>query len=263
MAIVALPGAFPMPYHLSRLRAGLKPFRLYWHARLRSTNDHAAALRRRGELFAPAVILAGRQTTGRGRGGNAWWSSGGSITVTFAFPIEEHLDLHQLPLVAGLAVRDAAARISGVDAIGLKWPNDVVHEGRKLAGLLCERINRLDLIGIGLNLNNRPSEAPAALRPRITSLSAIAGRAFDPTDALLAIAEHLRRLLSQRKAHPFPAILREYDRHHALVGQLVTVLAPDGSSTRGVCKGLDDRGRLLLDDAGQTHRVTAGHVQMM
>src|SRR5581483_6516475 len=136
-------------FNLARLRAGLKPLRLYWFPRLQSTNDHAAELRRRGALFAPAVVLTGHQTAGRGRGKNTWWSSADVLTVTFAFPIEEHLQPQQIPLVAGLAVRDAAAELTGGADIQLKWPNDVWHEGHKLAGLLCERVNKVDLVGVG------------------------------------------------------------------------------------------------------------------
>src|SRR3954449_1714396 len=76
-------------FDLPRLRPALKPFRLHWFPRLRSTNDHAAELRRRGALYAPAVVLAGRQTAGRGRGAHAWWSGPGCVTVTFVFPVGE------------------------------------------------------------------------------------------------------------------------------------------------------------------------------
>ena len=117
-------------FNLAQLRQGIKPFRLHWFPRLLSTNDHAAALRKRGALFAPAIVLAGRQTAGRGRGSNTWWSSAGCLTVTFVLPAEEHLKPHQLPLIAGLGVRDAVAELSGAgDRIQLKWPNDVVCEG--------------------------------------------------------------------------------------------------------------------------------------
>src|SRR5688572_18691849 len=102
-------------FDLKRLRSSVKPFKLHWFPRLRSTNDHAAVLRKRGDLFAPAIVLTGHQTAGRGRGSNAWWSGDGSITATFVFPVEEHLSPHQLPLIAGLAVRDAAAELTGDD----------------------------------------------------------------------------------------------------------------------------------------------------
>src|SRR5439155_13764514 len=94
---------------LRRLRELCKPFRVHFFPRLRSTNDHAAVLRKLGKLFAPAMVITARQIAGRGRGSNSWWSGAGCLTVTFVMPVEEHLDAHQVPLVAGLAVRDAAA----------------------------------------------------------------------------------------------------------------------------------------------------------
>jgi len=254
----------PHSFSLARLRRELKPFRLYWFPRLRSTNDHAAAMRKRGELFAPAVVLTGNQMAGRGRGTNTWWSGGGVLTVTFAMPIEEHLAAYQIPLAAGLAVRNAAAELSGQDSISLKWPNDVLYEDRKLAGLLCERVHHVDLIGVGLNVNVDVSKAPAPLRSRITSLSMIGGRELDMTDALLTLARHLHRTLSLRKEHPFPEILKQYDRHHALVGRQVRVVgSAEEPVVSGVCQGLDDLGRLVLRDGRTTRRVIAGHVEMI
>src|SRR3954447_21863623 len=93
------PGGGGAPFDLSRLRAQLRPFRLYWYPRLNSTNTHAASLRRARKLFAPAVVLTGRQIAGRGRGANAWWSGAGSLTVTFVLPVREHLLPHQVPLI--------------------------------------------------------------------------------------------------------------------------------------------------------------------
>src|SRR5579864_1045054 len=107
----------------ARLRQRIKPFRLYWFPRLRSTNNHAAALRKNGTLFAPAVVLTGHQTAGRGRGSNTWWSKRGSLTATFVLAADDHVEPHQLPLVAGLAVRNAAAELTRDNSIQLKWPN--------------------------------------------------------------------------------------------------------------------------------------------
>ena len=70
----------------ARLIKELKPFRLHFFPRLRSTNDHAAILRKRGDLFAPAIVLTPNQIAGRGRGRNTWWSTQGALTVTFAMP---------------------------------------------------------------------------------------------------------------------------------------------------------------------------------
>ena len=256
-----------MAYRLDELRKGLKPLRLHWFARLRSTNDHAAVLRRQRELFAPAVVLTGHQLAGRGRGGNGWFSGAGSITATFAFSAEEHLLTHQLPLVAGLAVREAAetllrtANARHTPAVQLKWPNDLLCDGRKLAGLLCERIDKVDLIGVGLNVNLDLRHAPAALRDRITSLAAQAHGPLDLTAALITLAQALRRRIMRRGDRLFAESLQEYDRHHALVGRRVTVAGDNGSPPlTGRGEGLDDHGRLLLRARDRVHRIIAGHV---
>ena len=251
-------------YDLARLRTALKPFRLHWFPTLRSTSDHAAELRRRGSLFAPAVVLTGRQTAGRGRGAHVWWSGPGCVTVTFVLPIDDHVQPHQLPLLAGLAVRNAAAELSGNDGVQLKWPNDLLYDGRKVAGLLCERVEKADLIGLGLNVNLDPAAAPAPLRDRVTSLAKVAGKPLDVTAALAAVAGHLRRMLESQADRPFALVLREYDAHHALVGKRVSVLdGSDAVAVSGRCEGLDDMGRLLLRSRAQVHRVVSGQVQMI
>jgi BirA family biotin operon repressor/biotin-[acetyl-CoA-carboxylase] ligase len=252
-------------FNLFDLRARIKPFRLHWFPRLRSTNDHAAALRKRGELFAPAMVLTAHQLAGRGRGSHTWWSGPGCVTVTFILPIEAHLAPHQIPLLAGLAVRNAAAEIAGDQRVSLKWPNDVLYDGRKLAGLLCERVHKADLVGLGLNVNVDPRRAPAALRERITSLSVIAGKSLDMTEALAIVARHLNATLLHRDERLFAAFLREYDAHHALIGRRVAVIHNgEGAAASGKCEGLDSTGRLLLRDRNRTlHRVVAGQVQLL
>ncbi len=242
----------------------MKPFRLHWFTRLRSTNDHAAQLRKSGQLFAPAIVLTGHQIAGRGRGSNTWWSGAGSLTVTFVLPIEEHLAAHHVPLIAGLAVRTTVAGLAGCDEIQLKWPNDLLFHGRKLAGLLCERIDKADLIGVGLNLNVNSSDVPKPLRDRVTSLNQITGQSVDPSAALIALAGQLHRMLSNRDEQSFRSVIREYDRHHALLGRRVSVSGSPGEPpVIGTCEGLDETGRLLLRHRKSLHRVIAGHVQML
>jgi BirA family biotin operon repressor/biotin-[acetyl-CoA-carboxylase] ligase len=179
-------------------------------------------------------------------------------------PIGDQVLPHQIPLVAGLAVRNAAAELTGNDRIQLKWPNDLLYDGRKLGGLLCERVEKADLIGLGLNVNLDPADAPAQLRSRLTSLSQIAGRPVDMTMALSTVASHLHRLMARQAEQPFSAVLREYDSHHALLGRHVSVLdAADAVAVSGKCEGMDEMGRLLLRSRSQLHRVVSGQVQAM
>jgi BirA family transcriptional regulator, biotin operon repressor / biotin---[acetyl-CoA-carboxylase] ligase len=179
------------------------------------------------------------------------------------FPVEEHLSPHQVPLLAGLAVRDAASALVGDAEVTLKWPNDVLFDGKKLAGLLCERVSKADLIGVGVNVNNDPKNAPAALRGQITSLAAIAGRPIDINEALIALAAHLHRAMSRRGDRLFVETLNRYDEHHALVGRKVSVVeAGSGRVVSGRCTGLDSNGRLVLRNGRKTHPVIAGQVRM-
>lgn len=248
-------------YNLSLLRSSLRPFRLHWFPTLRSTNDHAVVLRRRGRLYAPAVVLTGRQTAGRGRGTNLWWSPAGTITVTFVRAIDETLQPQQIPLIVGIAVRRACVELTGDDGIQLKWPNDLLYNGRKLAGILCERIERADLIGLGLNACTDIAKMPRGLQARVTSLSAIAGKPIGVTETLVGVAKHLHRLLSRPDERQLAKLLPEYDQHHALVGRRVTIVQPDGSVS-GVVTGLDDTGRLLLKDGRTIHRIISGQVNL-
>ena len=249
-------------FNLSRLREGLKPFRLHWFPRLRSTNDHAATLRKHGDLYTPAVVLAGRQTKGRGRGSNVWWSAGGSLTVTFALPVGEWVQPHQLPLIAGLAARNAVAELTGDNGVQLKWPNDLLYGGRKLGGLLCERLDKADLIGLGLNVNLDATDAPPNLRDRVISMAAIASRPLDLSEVLIGVAQHLRQMLVRGVERPFSEALREYDSHHALIGRKVNVLIGDGNPPlSGRVEGLDEIGRLLLRSRGTLHHIISGQVQ--
>ena len=237
------------------LADALRPFRAHLYATLGSTSDEAARLRRAGELFAPAVVYAETQTAGRGRGAKAWHAPAGGLAVTFALPVNAGLRVHQLPLVAGVAVRRAVLDL-GLSA-NLKWPNDLQHEGLKLAGLLCERIGGVDLVGVGLNLNVDPADLPPDVRRRATSLYAATGFRTDPPAALAALAKHLAALLLRADEVTFASVREEYERHHALTGRRVRV-----GAVEGVCEGIDAEGRLLVREGETLHRLTSGTVEL-
>ena len=247
-------------FDLKRLRPALKPFRFHFFTRLRSTNDHAASLRRAGKLYAPAVVLTSHQIAGRGRGANTWWSNPAVLTVTFAVPVQDRLAPQELPLIAGLAVRNAAVEITGDHSILLKWPNDLLHDGRKLAGLLCERVSNVDLVGIGLNVNVDPADAPRSLENQITSLLCIAGKPLDMSDVMIAVTKHLHHNLRRRLEVPFSAFVRDYCKHDALAGKTVSVTSGHEPVVTGRSEGIDNSGRLLVRQRGKIVPVVAGMV---
>ena len=215
-------------------------------------------MRRQGRLLAPSIVLTGRQTAGRGRGMNAWHSPRGVMTVTFVLPAHDTLPPQHVPLVAGLAVRDAVASFGATD-VGIKWPNDLWHDGKKLAGLLCERLDRVDLIGVGLNVSPDLAALPAAVRATSTSLAAIVGASIPIGDVLVAIAKALREGLTDSRTS-LAAVLPRLRRHDALAGLQVRVTDPQ-SSLEGRAAGIDPQGRLLVENLAGMHRIVSGTVR--
>ncbi len=248
-------------YHPQALAGLLRPLKVHYFGILRSTNSHAMRMRREGRLFAPALVVTSQQTAGRGRSGKAWWARRGSMTATWVLPVEEDYAPHQLPLIVGLAVRAACAEMSGRDDLQLKWPNDVVCQGMKLAGILCERGDGVDLVGIGLNLNLADQSIPRPLRGKVVSLSQLTGRQLDINVAVATITAHLKRVLLGRTSHPFAAFLEEYRKCDALRGQQICV-STEGKpgEVRGHCEGIDRQGELLVRDAGGLQRLMSGSV---
>lgn len=247
-------------FSLVSLQKAIRPFRLRFYSRLRSTNDQAIRLRQEGKLYCPAVVLAGYQSAGRGRGSNRWWSGRGSLTVTFAVPADEHLPAHHVPLLAGLAVRRALA--VWVPDLQLKWPNDLWYDSLKLAGLLCERIRSADMIGIGLNVNTDLTDISPVLKHRITSLQAIVGEPIPLQEVLIAISRQISEVFFEREVDSFRQALPEYLKYHVLNGRQLRVTEPGENVVSGLCEGIDIQGRLLLRSGRQLHRILTGHVEI-
>jgi BirA family biotin operon repressor/biotin-[acetyl-CoA-carboxylase] ligase len=242
----------------STLAHVVAPLYLHSYPRLRSTSDQARRLADGGMLNAPAVVFTRNQTAGRGRGTNRWWSGRGCLTVTFAFPEASGIPPEHVSLHAGVAVRRAVVELTGNHDVLLKWPNDLVFEGRKLAGLLCERHRGFDLIGLGLNV--APQHVPRHLAGSIASLRDLKDRVFTLAPVLGAVTKHLITIFSPESTR-FGEILRMYDQNHYLVGREV-VVTDGGKAVVGLCEGLDRQGRLLVREGRNLRRVIAGSVRV-
>jgi BirA family biotin operon repressor/biotin-[acetyl-CoA-carboxylase] ligase len=240
--------------------AGLAEVRVF--ARLGSTNTRAAELARAGALALPAAVLASRQTAGRGRGSNRWHSDAGTLTVSFVRAASPEVPPYVLPLRVGLAVRRAAAAFADESRLRVKWPNDVLADGRKLAGVLCLRVatpsGEADIIGVGLNVSTDFSAegVPAEVRRRAVALRDIT----TPPTRAVAFAELARCLEEELSGGRGDAWRADFDSVHALSGRTVAV-DTGGEVVRGTCSGIDDDGRLLLHGTeGGLRTVASGHV---
>jgi BirA family biotin operon repressor/biotin-[acetyl-CoA-carboxylase] ligase len=213
----------------------------------------------------PALVVADRQTAGRGRGENRWWSSEGALTFSLLLDAtDERLPAARWPLVSlGAALAIAAVLQPLVDAeVRLKWPNDVFVAGRKICGILVEappvRPARL-IVGVGLNVNNSLEDAPDDVQVRATSLFDQTGQAFDREALLGQLVECLLREVERLASDDFQLVAR-WSPHCLLTGKNVWVEANDREIV-GRCAGIDRAGALLLHTSAGLERLFAGVVK--
>lgn len=233
------------------LARAVRPAKVLLRARLRSTNQLAADLLESGQLAAPALIAASLQTAGRGQRANTWWSDDGSLCATFVLAADDAMPIGHVPLRAGLAVARVIEHLVPDAKVRVKWPNDVFADGRKIAGILCARARGADLIGIGLNVRTNLRHAPHDVRDRAISLSRFL-RHPPRRDELLA---SLWRAVMEERTND--AWTEAYRRRHLLQDRHVVVTSEDGV-TAGLCRGVDDQGRLLVEHDGVVRALTGG-----
>ena len=227
-----------------------------------STN--ADLLARAASLEAPLLLVARNQTAGRGRAGRSWLSSSeGSLTFSLAWRFEGGVNrLAGLPLAVGVALAETLDRL-GV-RVGLKWPNDVLRDGDKLAGILIETQAApaggvWAVIGIGLNLL-MPDEAEALLGRSIASLPWLAR--MDRNELLAALLDGLAGALREFERAGFAAFAARWNLRHAWQGETVTILDRGTVLHEGAAAGVDDTGRLLLDTLDGRIAIMAGDVSL-
>ena len=215
------------------------------------------------------VLLAAEcQTAGRGRRGRGWTSViGGSLTFSLGWRFEQGAGyLSALPLAVGLALAEAL-EVEGFAGIELKWPNDLLHDGRKLGGILVELSGdalgpSIAVIGIGLNVR-LPLLARREIEQAVADLASMTpGRTIDRNALLARIAMGLVAMLEAYTAAGFAPLRAAWQRRHALQKKTVQVMLPDGGRVRGEVHGVDADGALVLDSGGRRLRFVSGEVSL-
>ncbi|HEV2264844.1 MAG TPA: biotin--[acetyl-CoA-carboxylase] ligase [Stellaceae bacterium] len=236
-------------------------FRLAAFDTLASTSDEARRLARAG---APegTVVTARVQTAGRGRQGRIWVSQPGNLHASVLLrPDAPMARTAQLGFAAGLAVADALHAFAPKALVTLKWPNDALLDGCKVAGILLESegdaVGRVAfvVIGIGVNLAAYPADTEF---PAI-SLKAATRTAPKPEAFLAALAPALALWYERWRSEGFAALRRAWLERAAGLGQALRARLP-GETVEGRFAGLDDDGMLLLDLPQGRRRIAAGDV---
>jgi BirA family transcriptional regulator, biotin operon repressor / biotin---[acetyl-CoA-carboxylase] ligase len=235
---------------------------LSWREVTQSTNDDAMAAAKSGAPHG-ALFGAEAQERGRGRRGSEWVSAPGAglwVSVLLRPALSAEL-APGLALCAGLAVREAvAARVAA--PVRVKWPNDVLANGRKLAGILVESQvtgARFGSVIIGLGINVSQSGFADALSSTATSLALLAARDAGREQLLLDVLSQLEIRLERLANHGMARIAEDLRPHDALLGRRLRVEALEGTGS-----GIDDAGRLLLRKTdGQIAALVSGHVELL
>nr|WP_120492120.1 biotin--[acetyl-CoA-carboxylase] ligase [Corynebacterium lactis] len=225
----------------------------------------AAAGAESGDVPDRSAVFASAQSSGRGRLARKWEAPYGSsiaLSVLFKPGTITPQQLGLLPLVVGLSVVDMLVGVAELDSgrVQLKWPNDVLVDGRKICGILVEAASIAPPIlipGIGINVSMTQEELPV---PHATSLLLAGARNLDRTELVAG----LLRALDNRERQWLredPALLSDYRDSCATIGSRVRVELPGDNKLEGVAVGIREDGELIVtDNLGTSHFVAAGDV---
>ena len=218
--------------------------------------------RARAGMREPVLLVARKQSAGRGRLGRTWHSEADAgadnLTFSLGLPLAPR-DWSGLSLAVGLAVAKSLH-----PALRLKWPNDIYFDGRKLAGILIETASmgelRYAIIGIGLNITLPPTLATLLAQERTTAPAALVELlpGVDAAQALLRITPPLLATVLRFETQGFAALRPAFHARDALYGR--EVVCSDGTS--GVARGVDALGALLVQTTEGVHKLTSAEVSI-
>ncbi|MDH5298994.1 MAG: biotin--[acetyl-CoA-carboxylase] ligase [Desulfobulbaceae bacterium] len=252
-----------------RDRGRLGGRQVHFLAETDSTNDVALALGRAGTR-AGSLVVAESQNCGRGRLGRVWLSPSG-CGIYCSLVLRPRLapgDLAKITLAAGLGVAKAVEAVASLYP-AIKWPNDLLLDGRKCGGILTEGGGfvfgqpLLVVVGIGLNVLTPQAAFPEELRQRATSLYAHSGRPVSRGSLLVAMVEAVEGEVQRLERGGFAAVLAQWRQRDAVFGKRLAWLTPEGGVVEGVALGPDDEGILhIRDDGGRVHEVLSGDLTL-
>lgn len=258
------------PHDVSALLAGttiITP--LEYSEQTASTNADAFRLAEKGAIEG-TVVLADAQTGGKGRRGRVWTSPAG-VNLYCSIILRPAIMPHEAPQLTFLSAVAAARAIELTTGLSpeIKWPNDVLVSGKKVAGLLNEMSAETDginfvILGIGININMTADQFPDDLRHPATSLFLESGVRIDRSVFAGTMLRELARLYADFLQHGFGSARDEWQRRCNAAGREVVVSDSGAECTRGRFLGIDSDGAMLLrSDDNKMHRITSGDVRVI
>ncbi|CAH8714129.1 biotin--[acetyl-CoA-carboxylase] ligase [Paenibacillus thiaminolyticus] len=263
--LVAQPTRLDEAALLSKLAPGNFGNRLRIVEKTESTQNEAAAWAKEG-VPEGAVVLAEEQTGGRGRQGHVWHSPAGK-GIWMSIVLRPRIPLPYTPhltLLGAVAMFRAMKKLTSAP-LGIKWPNDILADGKKVAGILLESAAEDErllyvIAGIGISVNLDAADFPEELQERATSLKIMTGREVDRASLVAACLQELEQLYRLYEEEGFAPIRTLWEAQSITLGRQVTIETPQGP-LQGIAEGLDESGALLLrDKTGTVQKVFSGDV---
>ncbi|TCP31615.1 BirA family biotin operon repressor/biotin-[acetyl-CoA-carboxylase] ligase [Scopulibacillus darangshiensis] len=254
---------------LSSLKTKKLGHNLKFHETLPSTQKEAHHLAEDGAADG-TLVVADEQSTGRGRLGREWHSPMGT-GIWMSLIIRPDIALHQTPqltLLTSVAVVKAIHDITGVEC-GIKWPNDILYNGKKIVGILTELQAEAShvkaiIIGIGMNVNADAADFPDELKKRAASIKSLTGREHDRPAIIQAILKHFELLYNTYLEEGFEIIKLLWESYALSLGKEIYARTVKGDTIKGLAKGIDDEGVLLLETRdGTVHHIYSADIEII
>lgn len=212
-------------------------------------------------------VIANQQTNGRGRRGREWQASlGASLTFSLLWRFQ-----CGAAALSGLSLAVGVALIRGLHELGattaqLKWPNDILVNQKKLAGILIELQGDMEgpstaVIGVGINLH-LPEHLLQKIDQPVTDLSHATPLSVNPNALMATLLKHLAEVLLTFEKSGFDTLREEWTAHHAYHQQPVRMLMPDGSEVTGVVQDISDNGTLIVETANGLQKMMSGEISL-
>ncbi|HEY9714824.1 MAG TPA: biotin--[acetyl-CoA-carboxylase] ligase, partial [Chroococcales cyanobacterium] len=232
-----------------------------------STNTRALELAAQGAAEG-VIVLAHQQLAGRGRQGRVWHSPPGAGIYASFLLRPAATDIANIPtitLATGVAVSSAIEAVCGVQ-VGLKWVNDLIVDGRKLGGILCEMASHGDqpalVVGIGINICHKEADLPDDIRDKIQWLERLAPEPVDRNRLLSCLALNLENVYQQLLSEGPAQLLAQWRRRSVTLGQHVQAISGN-LKVEGTAIDIKDSGALLLQlEDGTRAEINAGEVSI-
>ena len=237
-----------------------------YYKEVASTNNEAKQWAANGAQEG-TIIVSEAQNGGRGRLSRGWFSPT-QQGIWFSLILRPGFLPQEAPkctLMAAVAIVKAIRRHTGITA-GIKWPNDILYQGKKIVGILTEMSAEMDginyiVIGSGINVNTKLEEFPEELRSIAASLAMITGKKISRLELLRAVLLEMEELYEKVGQEGFAPVLAEWRQHSVTLGQQVNVIGIN-ESFAGRAVDIDEDGALLVESGEKVKRVLAGDVSI-